>query len=166
MENEKKQHEEKKNDNSDADKKIPVTDEKKVIETDKKVTEKEVKKAPEKSDTVKVTIVDFTAFNTRGESTFFNKTMDEVRFELHEGCNTVVIHKTTEYELSVTSKVETEVNKVVEITSKYEDNTFELLKARRRILKVSKGVINKRTMGKLLKVSEKLDEVIMHEKLD
>jgi hypothetical protein len=92
--------------------------------------------------------------------------MDEVRFELHEGCNTVVIHKTTEYEATVISKVETEVNKVVEITSKYEENTFTLLKARRNILKVSNSVINKRTAGKLLKVSERLDDVIMHEKLD
>jgi len=150
MENEKKKQEEN-NNNLDAD---------------KKVIQKEVKKAPEKSDTVKVTIVNFTAFNSRGEATFFNKTMDEVRFELHEGCNTVVIHNTIEYELWVTSKVETEVNKVVELTSKYEENTFELLKARRRVLTVAKRVVNKKTMGKLLKVSEKLDDVIMHEKLD
>jgi hypothetical protein len=166
MENEKKQHEEKKTENLDADKKTPVTDEKKVVESDKKTSEKEVKKAPEKSDIVKVTIVQFTAFNSLGETTFFNKTMDEVRFELHEGCNTVVIHKTIEYELSVTSKVETEVNKVVELTSRYEENTFDLLKARRRVLNVAKSVVNKKTMGKLLKVSEKLDDVIMHEKLD
>ncbi len=166
MQNDKKQHEEQKHDNSDSEKKTPVSDEKKVVETDKKVSQKEDKKAPELSDKVKVTIVDFTAFNSRGETTFFNKTMDEVRFELHQGCNTVVIHNTIEYELSVTSKVETEVNKVVEISSKYEENTFELLKARRRVLTVSKSVVNKKTMGKLLKISEKLDDVIMHEKLD
>jgi len=124
------------------------------------------KKSTDKVETVNVIIVDFTAFNSRGETTFFNKTMDEVRFELHEGCNTVVIHKTTEYELSVIKKVETDVNKVVEITSKYEENTFELLKARRKVLNVAKSVLNKKTMGKLMKVSEKLDDVIMHEKLD
>ena len=133
---------------------------------EKEVGEVADKKITDKVETVNVIIVDFTAFNSRGESTFFNKTIDEVRFELHEGCNTVVIHKTTEYELSVIKKVETDVNKVVEITSKYEENTFELLKARRRVLTVAKSVINKKTMGKLMKVSEKLDDVIMHEKLD
>jgi len=133
---------------------------------EKEVGEVTDKKITDKVETVNVIIVDFTAFNSRGESTFFNKTIDEVRFELHEGCNTVVIHKTTEYELSVIKKVETDVNKVVEITSKYEENTFELLKARRRVLTVAKSVINKKTMGKLMKVSEKLDDVIMHEKLD
>jgi hypothetical protein len=135
-------------------------------------TEKEVigtemdKKITDKDEIVKVIIVDFTAFNSRGEATFFNKTMDEVRFELNEGCHTAVIHKTTEYKLSVINKVETEVNKVIELTSKYEENTFELLKARRKVVSVAKSVINKKTMGKLLKISEKLDDVILNEKLD
>lgn len=117
-------------------------------------------------ETTKVTIVDFTSFGIRGEEIFFRKTSDEIRFHLLERCSTVVIHKTTEYEMIIHSKVETDVNKPVEVSSVYEENTFALLKARRYIEKVAKSVVNKRTMGKLMKESTKLDDIIMHEKLD
>lgn len=124
------------------------------------------KKLPEKDEKVKITVVDFTAFNVRAEETFFKKTMDEIRFELSERCNTVVIHKTIEYDVLVVNKVETEVNKVVEVVSKFEENIFALLKARRNIIQVSKNVVNKKTSEKLMKQSEKLDDLILHEKLD
>ena len=139
-----------------------------VQENQKEVVGTEInnQKKIEKTETVKVTIVDFTAFSTRGETVFFNKTMEQIRFELFEQCNTVVIHKTVEYETTVTGKTETQVNKVVQSESTYEENTFELLRARRTILKIAKIVNNKKTMGKLLKVSEKLDDIIINEKLD
>jgi hypothetical protein len=131
------------------------------------VNDQKENKSPEKKpESAKVIIVDFTAFNVRGERIFFNKSIEEVKFELMEACNTAVIHKTIEYDLTVNNKIESELNTPVEITSKYEENTFALLKARRNIIKVSKSVVNKRTAGKLIKESERLDDIIIHEKLD
>lgn len=121
---------------------------------------------PKEAEMKKVIIVDFTAFNTRGEKVFFGRSMNEVRLELMDACNTTVIHKTIEYDLSVVSKVETKVDKPIEITSKWEENTFDLLKARRKILQVSKSVINERVAKKLVKRSDDLDDIIMNDKLD
>jgi hypothetical protein len=56
---------------------------------------------PTEVEITKVIIVDFTAFNSRSEKVFFGKRMEEVKFELLQHCNTTVIHKTTEYDLSV-----------------------------------------------------------------
>lgn len=124
------------------------------------------KNVPNEAEIKRVIIVDYTAFNMRGEKVFFGRSMDEVRLELFEACNTAVIHKTIEYDLSVINKVETKVDKPIEITSKWEENTFALLKARRSILKVSKNVINERVAKKLVKRSDDLDDIIMNDKLD
>ena len=113
----------------------------------------------------KVTIVDFTAFNSRGEEIFFGKRMDEVQFELMQRCATTVVHKTTEYEMSVISKVETKLEKPLELVSVLEENTINLLKARRYILKVAKSVINERISKKLIKRSDELDDIIMNDNL-
>ena len=118
-----------------------------------------------KAETKKLIIVDFTAFNSRGERIFFNKRMDEVHFELMQHCNTTVVHKTTEYEMSVLSKVETKVEKPLEIVSILEENTINLLKARRYILKVASSVINERITKKLIKRSDDLDDIIMNDNL-
>jgi len=121
---------------------------------------------PKEAEIKKVIIVDFTSFNSRGERVFFGRRMDEVRLELMDACNTTVIHKTIEYDLSVVNKVETKLDKPIEITSKWEENLFDLLKARRKILQVSKNVINERVAKKLIKRSDDLDDVIMNDKLD
>jgi hypothetical protein len=91
--------------------------------------------------------------------------MDEVHFELMQRCATTVVHKTTEYEMSIVSKVETKIDKPLELVSILEENTINLLKARRYILKVAKSVINERIAKKLIKRSDELDDVIMNDNL-
>lgn len=120
---------------------------------------------PTEAEITKVIIVDFTAFDSRSEKVFFGKRMEEVKFELIQDCNTVVIHKTTEYDLSVTNKVETKIDKPAEVQSVQEENIFHLLKARRYILRVAKKVINERISKKLIKRSDDLDDIIMNDNL-
>jgi hypothetical protein len=91
--------------------------------------------------------------------------MEEVKFELIQDCNTVVIHKTIEYDLSITNKVETKIDKPAEVQSVQEENIFHLLKARRYILRVAKKVINERISKKLIKRSDDLDDIIMNDNL-
>lgn len=117
------------------------------------------------SELTKVIIVDYTSFSSRSEKIFFGKRMNEVKLELMQHCETTVVHKTIEYDLSVISKVETKSDKPLEITSVLEENTFNLLKARRYILKVSKSVINERISKKLIKKADDLDDIIMNDNL-
>jgi hypothetical protein len=120
---------------------------------------------PTEAEITKVIIVDFTAFDSRSEKVFFGKRMEEVKFELIQDCNTVVIHKTIEYDLSITNKVETKIDKPAEVQSVQEENIFHLLKARRYILRVAKKVINERISKKLIKRSDDLDDIIMNDNL-
>jgi hypothetical protein len=120
---------------------------------------------PTEAEITKVIIVDYTAFSSRSEKVFFGKRMDEVRFELLQDCNTAVIHKTIEYDLSVTNKVETKVEKPIEITSVQEENAYNLMKARKYILRVAKKVINEKVSKKLIKKSDDLDDIIMNDNL-
>ena len=113
-----------------------------------------------------VIVVDFTSFNVRGEQVFFNKTMDEVRFELMEKCNTTVIHKTNEYDMAIMSQKETIENKTIVVETQFEQNVFSLIKVRRNLLGLSKSVINEATSLKLKKASDDLDEILMNDKLD
>ena len=120
---------------------------------------------PTEVELTKVIIVDFTAFSSRSEKVFFGKRMEEVKFELMQHCETTVVHKTTEYDLSVINKVETKSDKPLEIVSVQEENTFNLLKARKYILRVAKSVINERIAKKLTKKSDDLDDIIMNDNL-
>lgn len=114
----------------------------------------------------KVIIVDYTAFNTRGEKIFFGRPLEHVKAEIMLDCETAVIHKTTEYDLSVLHKTETKIDKPVATTSKHEENLLSLLKARRYILRVAKSVVNERVAKKLIKRSDDLDDILMNDKLD
>ena len=80
-------------------------------------------------------------------------------------CETTVVHSTIEYEVSIVNKVETKPEKPLEIVSVQEENTYNLLKARRYILKVAKSVINERISKKLTKKSDDLDDIIMNDNL-
>ena len=121
---------------------------------------------PTEVELTKVIIVDFTAFNSRGEKIFFGRQLGHVKAEIMLDCETAVIHKTTEYDMSVLHKTETKIDKPVTITSKHEENILSLLKARRNILKVAKSVINERVSKKLIKRSDDLDDILMNDKLD
>jgi flagellar basal body-associated protein FliL len=46
-----------------------------------------------------------------------------------------------------------------------EENTFNLLKARRLIIKVAKAVINEKISKKLMKKSDDLDDIIINDNL-
>jgi hypothetical protein len=120
---------------------------------------------PVDTELTKVIIVDYTSFSMRGEKVFFGKRMDEVKLELMLHCETTVVHKTIEYDLSVLNKIETKSDKPLEIVSVLEENTFNLLKARRLILKVAKAVINEKITKKLIKRSDDLDDIIMNDNL-
>lgn len=117
------------------------------------------------AELTKVIIVDYTAFSTRSEKVFFGKRMEEVKFDLMQHCETTVVHNTIEYDVSIVNKVETKSDKPLEIVSVQEENTFNLLKARRYILKVAKSVINERISKKLTKRSDDLDDIIMNDNL-
>jgi len=117
------------------------------------------------AELTKVIIVDYTAFSTRSEKVFFGKRIEEVKLDLMQHCETTVVHSTIEYEVSIVNKVETKPEKPLEIVSVQEENTYNLLKARRYILKVAKSVINERISKKLTKKSDDLDDIIMNDNL-
>lgn len=120
---------------------------------------------PEDAELTKVIIVDFTSFSMRGERVFFGKRMEEVKLELMQHCETTVVHKTIEYDLQILNKKEEKSDKPLEIVSVLEENTFNLLEARRLILKVAKSVINENISKKLVKRSDDLDDIIMNDNL-
>jgi hypothetical protein len=120
---------------------------------------------PADAELTKVIIVDFTSFSMRGERVFFGKRMEEVKLELMKHCETTVVHKTIEYDLQILNKKEEKSDKPLEIVSVLEENTFNLLEARRLILKVAKSVINENISKKLVKRSDDLDDIIMNDNL-
>jgi len=120
---------------------------------------------PADAELTKVIIVDFTSFSMRGERVFFGKRMEEVKLELMQHCETTVVHKTIEYDLQILNKKEEKSDKPLEIVSVLEENTFNLLEARRLILKVAKSVINENISKKLVKRSDDLDDIIMNDNL-
>jgi flagellar basal body-associated protein FliL len=109
---------------------------------------------PADAELTKVIIVDFTSFSMRGERVFFGKRMEEVKLELMQHCETTVVHKKEE-----------KSDKPLEIVSVLEENTFNLLKARRLIIKVAKAVINEKISKKLMKKSDDLDDIIINDNL-
>lgn len=117
-------------------------------------------------ETTNVVVVDFTAFNSRAERIFLGRPIEQILLEIKDHCDTAVIHKTTEYHMAVINKVETKMEKAIEIESKHEENLLGLLKARRYILRVSKNVINERVSKKLVKRSDDLDDILVNDKLD
>jgi hypothetical protein len=120
---------------------------------------------PADAELTKVIIVDFTSFSMRGERVFFGKRMEEVKLELMQHCETTVVHKTIEYDLQILNKKEEKSDKPLEIVSVLEENTFNLLKARRLIIKVAKAVINEKISKKLMKKSDDLDDIIINDNL-
>jgi flagellar basal body-associated protein FliL len=80
-------------------------------------------------------------------------------------CETTVVHKTIEYDLQILNKKEEKSDKPLEIVSVLEENTFNLLKARRLIIKVAKAVINEKISKKLMKKSDDLDDIIINDNL-
>lgn len=121
---------------------------------------------PENIKTVNIIIVDFTAFNVRGEKVFFDKRIDEVKFELMDACKTTVIHKIKEYQTQLISENETIVEKPIKVFGSVEENTMTLLQVRRDLLRLAKIVNSKKTRDKLIKKYKDLDTLIMKEKLD
>jgi hypothetical protein len=89
------------------------------------------------TEKLRLIIIEFTAFSSKGERLFLtditdkdsadkvivkDKTLQDAKDELEEMCNSVVYHKTIEYELSVDSKVETVLDPPFEIKAKHEKN--------------------------------------------
>jgi hypothetical protein len=129
---------------------------------EKAVTEKTVTG----QETTNVVVVDYTAFSSRAEKVFFGRPVEQILLEIKDQCDTAVVHKTIEYHLAVINKIETKMDKPIEITSKHEENLLSLLKCRRYLLRVAKNVINERVSKKLIKRSDDLDDILMNDKLD